>query len=87
MPLNIKDDSVHEQARKLAGLTGVSMTAAVRDAIDMRLAQIEHGQRQAASAKSGEKLLDLARICAEAVKGSGLSSDHSELYDDKGLPR
>lgn len=87
MPLNIKDDDVHAQARRLASLTGVSITAAVRQAITAQLAQVEQQNRQAESPRTSEKLLDLARICADALKPAGLTSDHSDLYGEDGLPR
>lgn len=87
MPLNIKDESVHAQARRLASLTGVSITAAVRDAVARQLDQVEQARRTPEPARSSERLLGIARICAQALKGSELSSDHSDLYDGQGLPR
>lgn len=87
MPLNIKDETVHAQARKLAGLTGTSITAAVRDALGARLRQVEKGQGEAKPVRSAAQLLDVARACAAAIKAKGVSSDHSDLYDEQGLPQ
>lgn len=87
MPLNIKDDEVHQQARKLAALTGMSITAAVRDAIAARLRHVEAELAPQADSRSVDRLLELARLCAEANRDARLTSDHSDLYDDTGLPR
>ncbi len=37
MPLNIKDERTHELARRLAAVTGETMTEAVRIALQERL--------------------------------------------------
>jgi antitoxin VapB len=87
MPLNIKDEDVHDQARRLARLTGVSITAAVRQAVATQLATIEQQNRLTAAPLTQDRLLDVARICAEALKGSGLTSQHADLYGEDGLPR
>lgn len=41
MSLNIKNEATHAKVRRLAVLTGVSQTAAVDDAVDRRLREIE----------------------------------------------
>ncbi len=87
MPLNIKDEDVHNQARRLARLTGVSITAAVRQAVTIQLATIEQQNQLAASLRTPDRLLDIARICAEALKPTGLTSQHADLYGEDGLPR
>ena len=75
MPLNIKDETVHAQARKLAGLTGTSITAAVRDALGARLRQVEKGQGEAKPVRSAAQLLDVAhRVAARAAAGT--TGDH-----------
>ena len=87
MPLNIKDDAVHEQARKLAALTGVSITAAVREAIAERLRHVEAELAAPAHERSGERLLELGRRFSAINKHLGMTSDHSDLYDELGLPK
>lgn len=86
MPLNIKDEAVHAQARRLAALTGCSITAAVRDALAERLRQVERARAPAPVARTPETLLAMAREVAERLKDSERSSDHAALYDDEGLP-
>ena len=44
MPLNIKDPDTHTLAKRLAGLTGESLTKAVKLAIQERLARVEKAQ-------------------------------------------
>ena len=41
MPLNIKDPETHALAKRLANLTGESLTQAIKRAIQQRLAQVE----------------------------------------------
>ena len=41
MPLNIKDSDTHALAKRLASLTGESLTQAVKRAIQERLARVE----------------------------------------------
>lgn len=86
MPLNIKDAEVHRQARRLAELTGQSLTGAVRDAVASRLRQVETDREAAARTRSPETLLTLARDIAGHLKDGEHSRDHAELYDKDGLP-
>jgi antitoxin VapB len=86
MPLNIKDDHVHQQARQLAALTGESITAAVRQALAERLSAVRREQEAPAGTRSAERLMALARLCAEQMKPNSHSSDHAVLYGEDGLP-
>lgn len=86
MPLNIKDAEVHRQARRLAELTGQSLTGAVRDAVAVRLRQLEAAREATTRTRSPEALLALARDIAEHLKDGEHSRDHAELYDEDGLP-
>lgn len=87
MPLNIKDEEVHRKARELAKLTGVSITAAVRQAIDDRLTATRTALAAERNLRNPERLLAIARQCAARLKDRGLTSDHADLYDRQGLPR
>ena len=89
MPLNIKDEAVHAKARRLAELTGRSITAAVSDAIDHRLAEVEDA-REAEAAQRLRAMKEVAREFRERLPaGHGATStDHAELlYDEDGLPK
>lgn len=87
MPLNIKDEEVHRKARRLAELTGQTITSAVREAVDERLRAVETEQRWQRKRRTPETLLAMAREVAALAKPGGHSSDHADLYDEDGLPR
>jgi antitoxin VapB len=86
MPLNIKDEQVHEQAKLLAALTGESITTAVREAIAERLSSVRRQQQTPEPARSAERLMALAKLCASQMQTNQHSSDHSDLYGADGLP-
>ncbi|MEO1018936.1 MAG: type II toxin-antitoxin system VapB family antitoxin [Pseudomonadota bacterium] len=87
MPLNVKDEEVHRQARRLAMLTGCTITSAVREAIEMRLRQVEAEQSRNGTPRTAEALLQLGRECAALMGKSEHSSDHAALYGEDGLPK
>ncbi len=86
MPLNIKDEAVTEQARRLAKLTGQSITAAVREAVANRLREIERASAQVAPPRTPERLLAMAREIAAQMPSDAHSADHADLYGEDGLP-
>jgi antitoxin VapB len=84
--LNIKNAETHRLVKELADATGVSMTAAVTDAVRRRLAEIR--------AERGDEGIDLARALAltaemrERLGADYLARDFdAQLYDERGLPR
>jgi antitoxin VapB len=85
MPLSIKDDQTDELARKLAGLTGETITTAVREALRERL---ERESRRRGKGRQAGRLLEIGRRCAAHVAKPAHSLDHGDLlYDEHGLPR
>ena len=83
MPLNIKDPDTHALAKRLASLTGESLTGAVKRAIQERLAQVEKtrtGTRLAA------ELDHIALHCANLPRRDRRSSEQIIGYDERGLP-
>ena len=82
MALNIKDAETDQLARRLASLTGESITVAVRTAVRER---IERAQRTRGKA-SVEELLAIARRIAEAPNLDDRSDDEILGYDERGLP-
>lgn len=81
MGLNIKSAAVHELARKVAAETGTSMTAAIETALREKLDRLEK-QRDTEA-----RLARLRKMIEETgPPPPGLTSDHSDLYDDDGLP-
>jgi len=85
MSLNIKNDEAHRMATELARLRGVSVTAAVTDAIRE---QLERERSERSRKGLGARLLEIGRRCAAHVRQPVSSADHAALlYDSEGLPR
>jgi antitoxin VapB len=82
MGLNIKSDRVHTLAKRLAKATGKSMTAAIEEALDEKLARVtRRAERDAAIEDVLKRIRDLGPAPV------GLTSDTSDLYDEEGMPR
>ena len=86
MPLNIKDEKVHEAAKRLAELTGQSITGAVRHAIMEQLERVEARSKRRRPDVSAEAILARGRECAANMQSRAHSSDHADLYGADGLP-
>jgi antitoxin VapB len=85
MALSIKDDQTDELARRLAGLTGETITTAVKEALRERL---EREGRRRGKAGQAERLLEIGQRCAAHMPGPAHSLDHGDiLYDEHGLPK
>jgi len=84
MGMNIKNPEVHRLARKLADATGESMTAAIRRALEERLERVErpHDEQVAERKRRVREILD-----SFGPVPPGVTSDHSDLYDEIGLPK
>jgi antitoxin VapB len=83
MGLNIKDETVHRLAREVADLTGDSMTGAIRRSLEEKLDQLKNARQQ----DKEERLRKLREITGKFPPPQpGVTSDHSDLYDDDGLP-
>lgn len=84
MSLNIKDEETHALARRVAELTGESMTAAVNHALRERLQKIDNKSDD----QFVERLMKIARETAKLWKEPYRSMDHGDLlYDENGLPK
>ncbi|WP_419901150.1 type II toxin-antitoxin system VapB family antitoxin [Kiloniella sp.] len=83
MPLNIKDDNTHEMAKKLAGLTGMSISRAVKNAIQEKIELVEQVQNKGQLA---EELDHIALYCSNLPILNNISTDEILGYDDHGLP-
>ena len=83
MPLNIKDERTHELARRLAAVTGESMTEAVRIALQERLKRREASGR---GRPLRERLQEIADHCAGLPVVRERSEDDILGYDERGLP-
>lgn len=86
MSLNIKNERVHELARRAAALTGKSQTGAIQEALERLLAE---GGADPEEAR--QRRIDLLWSEIEADTGeadrAATRRTMDELYDDDGLPR
>jgi antitoxin VapB len=83
--LNIKDDKLIADARALAELLGTSTTDAVRRAVQEKLARERIG-RDEEERRRYEAIMEVAERASKLFP-PGSSSDHSDFYDENGLPR
>jgi antitoxin VapB len=84
MAVNIEDAATHELARRLAAVTGESLTIAVRVAIEDRLAHVEGAARKA-DADLVARLDAIARHCGALPVLDDSSEDEILGYDEDGL--
>ena len=90
MSLNIKNERVHELARRAAALTGKTQTGAIREALERFIA--ERGADPAADPEEArQRRIDLlwSEITADTSDADRARTRRTmdELYDDSGLPR
>ncbi|MCY4611548.1 MAG: type II toxin-antitoxin system VapB family antitoxin [Gammaproteobacteria bacterium] len=84
MPLNIKNAAAHALAKKIATLTGESMTKVVTEALQEKLARVERAKGRAGLA---EELDRIALRCARLPRRDSRSPDEVIGYDERGLPQ
>jgi len=83
MQLNIKDAETHTLAKRLANLTGESMTKAVKRAIQEKLVRVEKMQ---GGTPLADELDRIALFCAGLPRRDERSGDEIIGYDESGLP-
>ena len=83
MPLNINDDETHALAKRLASLTGESLTQAIKRAIEQRLAQVETSR---GAIRLADELDHIALHCANLPRLDRRSAEQIIGYDERGLP-
>lgn len=82
MGLNIKNAAVEEKVRRVAHLRGVGLTDAIEQLADAELRRREGMQPE--QVRRIEDLLQDIREAGPAHEAYG--SDHSDMYDESGLP-
>jgi antitoxin VapB len=83
MPISIKNDQTERLARKLAELTGETLTEAIRGAVAEKYERL----RQARSGRSlKDELNEIALRAARRPAVSQLTDDEILGYDDLGIP-
>ena len=83
MPLNIKDSETHGLAKRLASLTGESLTQAIKTAVQERLARVEKSQR---AIRLTDELDHIAMQCAALPRRDRRSAEQIIGFDERGLP-
>jgi antitoxin VapB len=82
MGMNIKNPEVQRLAKQLAQATGQSMTMAIEGALREKLYRV-HRERDIELRRA-----EVRRIVERnGPTPSGMTSDHSDLYDEIGLPK
>jgi antitoxin VapB len=81
MGLNIKSEEVHRLARQLANRTGTTMTAAIEAALREKVDRLNREQDVDAVVK---RVMSIVRESGPTAPDQ--TSDHSDLYDERGLP-
>ena len=83
MPLSIKNEQTERLARKVAELTGESLTDAIREALAERYERLRR-------ARNGQSLADelnaIAVRCAARPDITTLTADEILGYDEHGVP-
>lgn len=85
IPLNIKNSDAHEYAKKLAALTGKSLTEVVTEALKKELEKVEGIQKQHVRQLKDE-LDGIALHCASYPVLDFRSADEILGYDGNGIP-
>jgi antitoxin VapB len=81
MSLNIENEETHRLVRKLAHITGESMTGAVDKAVRERLERVRGKSKEGMA----EKLMKIGQECAARLKGPLKPMEIEDLYDERGL--
>lgn len=82
MGMNIKNPNVERLAKQLAAETGETMTSAIQHALEEKLERLRRERDVGEKKRRIRELLD-----SLPPPPPGLTSDHSDLYDEWGLPR
>jgi hypothetical protein len=84
--LNIRSDEAYEIASRIAARTGRPRSDVVLAAL-LNYADARQVKKMSAKERAFvDELMALARRSAAAAP-AGMTSDHSHLYDERGLPR
>ncbi|MCE2759599.1 MAG: type II toxin-antitoxin system VapB family antitoxin [Acetobacteraceae bacterium] len=79
--LNIKNAALIAEAKELAALLRTTATGAVRAAVQEKLAATKEARARKVAA-----IMEIGERASKLVP-PGTTSDHSDLYDEHGLPR
>jgi hypothetical protein len=84
--LNIKDEALIADAKALAEEMGTSVTGVLREGV--RALRAERQRRDAAEREAMVRdLMEIAERASRLIPPELRTSDHSDLYDEHGLPK
>jgi len=83
MPISIKNEATERLARKLADLTGETLTGAIQAALAERYERLKRARSKRSLAT---ELTEIALRCARRPLVSSLTDDEILGYDDSGVP-
>jgi antitoxin VapB len=86
MGMNIKDPDVHAMTKELAELTGLSLTAAVKMAVEKALIQARTQHQRPKFRSMEQDLTEISLRCAALPDCDRRSMDEILGYDEFGLP-
>ena len=84
MALSIKSEEVESKVRRLADLTGTSLTRAISNAVDAELARRERTEAEKESLF--EEIMAISRHCSSLPVLDVRSEDEIMGWDENGLP-
>ncbi|MEO3384821.1 type II toxin-antitoxin system VapB family antitoxin [Mesorhizobium sp. CAU 1741] len=82
MGLNIKNPEVQKLAKQVAAETGETMTSAIQHALEEKLARLQRDRDVVEKKRRIREIID-----SLPPPPPGITSDHSDLYDEWGLPK
>jgi antitoxin VapB len=80
--MNIKNPTVERLAKELAAATGETMTSAIQLALEEKLDRLRRERDVTEKIRRIDEILKRSGPTPQ-----GATSDHSDLYDEQGLPR
>lgn len=83
MPISIKNEATEQLARKLADLTGETLTDTIRESLQERydrLSKLPSGRSMK------DDLMEIARHCSSLPRLTDLTDDEILGYDEFGVP-
>lgn len=83
MPITIKNDETEKIARRLADMTGESLTDAIRLSVTERLERLK---RSRAGVSLADQLNEIALRCSRRPDVSTMTADEILGYDEFGIP-
>ena len=85
--LNIRSDEAYERAHRLAKQQRTSVTTVVTEAL--RRAEEQSSPSEVSPQEAAETFRILTELAREGArrKKPGATSDHSDMYDEFGLPK